>query len=113
MRPPSRLLRSPHSPRIFRFNSGALGIQTNVSGEKAHMQRRRFLEFAGRLGAGLGIAGPLLGPQSLEALPNTDTAKRKSDQRTKGKKAPAPTALLDGEWLLATDPDNVGRKEQW
>ena len=77
------------------------------------MQRRRFLEFAGRLGAGLGIAGPLLGPQSLEALPNTDTAKRKSVQRTKGKKAPAPTALLDGEWLLATDPDNVGRKEQW
>lgn len=39
------------------------------------MQRRQFLELAGRVGTGLGVAGPLLGPEALAAFPVADKEK--------------------------------------
>lgn len=77
------------------------------------MQRRRFLEFAGRLGAGLGVAVPLFGAETLQALPGADT--RPAGKRTDkpAQKAPTLAFSLDGEWLIATDPRNVGREQNW
>src|SRR5437870_302981 len=79
------------------------------------MQRRRFLEFAGRLGAGLGIASPWLGPETLQAFPGTDTVNRHSDKRMNKGAGTAPTLVtsLDGDWLIATDPGNAGREQKW
>src|SRR6185369_7081882 len=70
------------------------------------MERRRFLEFAGRLGAGLGIAGPLLGPEALHALSGFASAARSN-------KSPNLAMSLDGNWLISTDPNNTGREEKW
>jgi hypothetical protein len=73
------------------------------------MQRRRFLEFAGRLGAGLGVAVPLLGARALRALPGSD----QPPAGKPGRKAPTLALPLDGEWSIATDPHNVGREQKW
>ncbi len=74
------------------------------------MQRRRFLELAGRVGTGLGIAVPLIGTEALGALPST----AKSDPHNKdGQKAPTLATSLDGEWQIAIDPDNTGRDQKW
>jgi len=77
------------------------------------MQRRKFLEFAGWLGAGMGIAGPLLGAEALRAIPSTG---QQSANNQSGKtEATAPTLAfsLDGEWSIVTDPRNLGRDEGW
>ena len=63
------------------------------------MHRRRFLQLAGRLGAGLGVATP-----RFDAL-----AQRK--KRAEGPQTLAVT--LDSGWLIATDPDNIGRQQAW
>ena len=72
------------------------------------MQRRKFLEFAGRLGAGLGVAVPLLGTEAI-ALPNAE----KQLAGKPGQKAPTLSFSLDGQWLIATDPGNIGRDQNW
>lgn len=82
------------------------------------MQRRRFLEVAGRLGAGLGIAGPLLGAETLGAetlqgLPGTGKQAAGKPTGKPGQKAPTLAFPLDGEWLIATDPSNIGREQSW
>ncbi|MGD0730846.1 MAG: sugar-binding domain-containing protein [Terracidiphilus sp.] len=71
------------------------------------MQRRGFLGFAGRMFAGLGVAGPLLGPEALRALPVEDLP------RPGGLKAQTLAFTLDGEWSILTDPGNVGRDQGW
>jgi len=76
------------------------------------MQRRQFLEIAGRVGTGLGIAGPLLGPEALAAFPVADL--QKSGPYSKdGQTAPTLASLLDGDWQVATDPGNAGRDQKW
>src|SRR6185295_18449878 len=76
------------------------------------MQRRQFLEMAGRVGTGLGIAGPLLGPEALAAFPVAD--RQKSGPYNKdGQTAPTLASLLDGDWQVATDPGNAGRDQKW
>jgi len=72
------------------------------------MQRRGFLGFAGRLCAGLGIAGPLLGPETLRALPVEDHRSLAG-----GLKAPTLAFSLDGEWSILTDEKNAGRDQNW
>jgi Glycosyl hydrolases family 2, sugar binding domain/Glycosyl hydrolases family 2/Glycosyl hydrolases family 2, TIM barrel domain len=68
------------------------------------MERRRFLKDAAQIGVGWGIAGTLSAEQTARAtLPEP----------------PPPTILgtpilsLDGQWSIATDPQNLGRAEQW
>jgi hypothetical protein len=73
------------------------------------MQRRRFLEFAGRLGAGLGVAVPLLGAETLQAIPGADKQVAGKQSAKAGTKAPTMAFSLDGQWLIATDPRNIGR----
>jgi hypothetical protein len=79
----------------------------------AHMQRRRFLEFAGRLGAGLGVAVPLLGAETLQALPGAEKQNAVKPSGKSGQKAPTLAFSLDGQWSIATDPHNVGREQNW
>ncbi len=77
------------------------------------MQRRGFLKFASRLGAGLGMASPLLGSEAL--FPGAAPINRDSDHLTdKGRQKASTLAMsLDGEWLIATDPGNAGREQKW
>ncbi len=77
------------------------------------MQRRRFLEVAGRIGAGLGIASPLLGTETLQPLSGTDKQSAHTQVGRTGQKAPTLAFSLDGEWSIATDPRNVGRDQGW
>ena len=76
------------------------------------MQHRRFLELAGRVGTGLGIAGPLLGPEALGAFP-PDKAKAEARSDKDGQRAPTLATSLDGGWLIATDPGDAGRDQKW
>ena len=77
------------------------------------MQRRRFLEFAGRLGAGLGIAGPLLGPRTLPAYVNPAKDHPNQSDPKDGREGTTLAMSLDGPWLIATDPANAGREQKW
>ena len=70
------------------------------------MQRRQFLEIAGRVGTGLGIAGPLLGPEAVAAFPLADQ-QRSGAHNKDGQAAPTLASLLDSDWLIATDPGSV------
>ena len=74
------------------------------------MQRRKFLENAGRASVGLGLTTGLCVPEAFAlAMDQNAPAKAAGSQGA----APALAASLDGEWRIATDPNNVGRKEQW
>ncbi|HEX4487846.1 MAG TPA: glycoside hydrolase family 2 TIM barrel-domain containing protein [Terriglobales bacterium] len=66
------------------------------------MERRKFLKVAGRAGAGIGIAGPILNAGNLFG-----EVKRSPEG------APTLAISLDGKWLLATDAENVGRGQKW
>lgn len=68
------------------------------------MQRRRFLKVAGHLGAGLGIAGPLLRPEALHGLPTDSKTPQKGSDLV---------LSLDGEWSISKDPENAGRAQKW
>ena len=72
------------------------------------MKRRQFLEAAGRLGAGFGIAGSLLTTESLAAVDQQSINKG-----SMGANAPTLAFSLDGQWSIATDPENVGREQSW
>ena len=65
------------------------------------MQRRRFLKGVAQLGTGVGIAGVTAGCAQATAKPQEGVA------------SGTPVIALDGEWSLATDPQNVGRTQQW
>jgi hypothetical protein len=68
------------------------------------MQRRGFLKIAGRLGAGIGVAGPLLGPLAGVAQADADTG---------GTQPRELIMALDEGWSIGIDPDNVGREQSW
>ena len=63
------------------------------------MQRRRFLQLAGRIGAFLGAATPRLHPLA---------------PTKKAAEGPGTLSVtLDRGWLITTDPNNVGRDQAW
>ena len=63
------------------------------------MDRRRFLQLAGRVGALFGVATPQLHPQV---------------QHKKTTQGPHTLAVtLDSGWLIATDPSDTGRDQAW
>ena len=76
------------------------------------MQRRRFLELAGRVGTGLGL-GPLLGTETLGAFPLEQAKASTSNKNKDTQTAPTLAFSLDGEWRIAIDPENAGREQKW
>ncbi len=72
------------------------------------MQRRGFLEFAARLGAGLGISTSYFGQDVLQALPVAG-----NHLGDGGLKAPTLVISLDGQWSILTDSKNAGREQNW
>jgi beta-galactosidase/beta-glucuronidase len=89
------------------------------------LNRRRFLTQAAQVGMGLGLGGPLVANESLSVGDQGAHSKQPSGahsrgQCTSGEKKPStsmgtPNTVvpLEGEWLLATDPQNVGRAQKW
>ena len=87
------------------------------------MKRRRFLKNAAQIGAGLGVAGSLSVDQVAAATlhgPSSASATAGFGQEGMLGQANVPAVIpgtpvlrLDGGWLIATDPENVGRAEQW
>jgi hypothetical protein len=69
------------------------------------MDRRQFLGNAGCLTAGLGIAVPLVG--ATAPVPLSATNPRGSKERF------GLVTNLEKGWSIATDPENIGRKENW
>jgi hypothetical protein len=72
------------------------------------MQRRGFLEFICRLGAGLGISSSCFPQDALQALPVAG-----HNPGGRGLRAPTLVFSLDGEWSILTDAKNVGREQSW
>ena len=63
------------------------------------MDRRGFMKDVTQAGIGLGVPGLVLGKDASTATsPNRQTGDA--------------VILLDGTWLLQTDPDNVGREQK-
>src|ERR687889_597255 len=74
------------------------------------MQRRRFLEYAGRLSAGLGFASPMLASETLSSY-NEAIADERTRVLTKERNL---AVVLDGEdWLVSIDSNNIGREQKW
>jgi len=71
------------------------------------VNRRKFLRLTGRAGAGLTLASSLLDKNTLYA--STTGKSYASD----GRGVPTLTMTLDTGWVIAIDPDNIGRKESW
>ncbi len=64
------------------------------------MDRRGFIRDVSQVGLGLGVPGLVFGGEVLKTA---------TDDRQPGDAV----TLLDGPWLLLTDPDNVGRTQRW
>ena len=64
------------------------------------MDRRGFMKDVTQAGIGLGVPGLVLG----KVAPSTTIADRQAGDTV---------ILLDGSWLLLTDPGNVGREQKW
>ena len=88
------------------------------------MKRRHFLKRAAQAGIGLGVSGSLStrGTTTPPALAvevgeeaRTLPPKDKSGRANSSEIAAAGTSTLslDGEWRIATDPQNLGREKQW
>ena len=79
------------------------------------MDRRQFLEAAGRTTVGMGIASPLVGTAPVDALAD-DTAVGGPPNKPSGfsvrNASGLATTISDG-WSIATDPDNAGRNQSW
>jgi Glycosyl hydrolases family 2, sugar binding domain/Glycosyl hydrolases family 2/Glycosyl hydrolases family 2, TIM barrel domain len=72
------------------------------------MPRRSFLQLAGRAGAGLGVATPL-----LEASTNASPQGRLRNQPLAALDPSRIAFTIDNGWSIATDPGNIGRQEAW
>ena len=78
------------------------------------MHRRRFLELAGRLGGSLGIASPLLAPANYQSFAQTQPAgEHPREPRANGQAAKTLVVPLDSGWVISTDPQNIGRTQEW
>ena len=69
------------------------------------MDRRRFLRDAGQYGVSAGVAGIVFAGTASQAL---------GEGKKNGNGALySPVISLDGGWSVATDPQNVGREQEW
>ncbi len=78
------------------------------------MRRRKFLQLATRAGAGIAVAGPVLGPALLQAQAMGQAAA--PPHRARGS-APTGDAVrllrLDQAWSISRDPSNLGKQQGW
>ena len=82
------------------------------------MDRRGFMKDVTQVGIGLGVPGLIV---DAEASPATAADRGAAGPQKPGEisrsnqdlYASKPVILLDGSWLLVTDPNNVGREEKW
>src|ERR1017187_7162656 len=84
------------------------------------MNRRRFLKDATQGGVGMGIGGSLLASQAHSGKKGETTDAPSGTSKLGGAArfeknlvVGTPVVSLDGEWLLVTDPQNIGRSEGW
>src|SRR5437868_13328543 len=70
---------------------------------RIEIDRRRFVTGAAQAGLGIALSGGVAGGR--EELPR---AKRPEAQWNSSS-----VVRLDGEWLLAPDPENIGRAQGW
>src|SRR6266568_6850999 len=86
------------------------------------MNRRKFLKNAAKVGAGLGMTESFLGgenasPAACEGQNNQVSGPAEKQKGpasfADGRLAVTSVVSLNGEWLLATDPQNLGRSKQW
>ena len=79
------------------------------------MKRREFLEVAGDPAPAWVVPGSLLAGETFAATPSPgpDGANDKNLGSGEQKAAPTLSFFLDGEWSIATDPQNVGRDQNW
>ena len=82
------------------------------------MNRRRFMKDVTQAGIGLGVPTLILdGSQStVSAAGREDPSVHPHHTKAApGQSLPSAgsVVLLDGDWLLATDPNNVGREQKW
>jgi hypothetical protein len=73
------------------------------------MDRRRFLRHVAQSGVSLGFAGSL----SLESQATVNPKNDQTATEEQPDSGTTPTLTLDGEWSIATDPENIGRSEKW
>ena len=71
------------------------------------MDRRKFLRNATQFGIGLGAATATSYPQTYPLPPYQQTAAGWTTQ------ADLPRKVLEGPWLIAIDPTNIGREAKW
>ena len=69
------------------------------------MDRRRFLRGVSQYGVSAGVAGCVFDGAAASALGQS--------KKTAGGTVYSPVISLDGEWSAATDPQNLGRGQQW
>jgi hypothetical protein len=67
------------------------------------MDRRRFFKDVGQYGVGAGVTGSLLNSAALVT----------GGKRLGNGELSCPVISLDGDWLVVTDPENVGRGQEW
>jgi len=75
------------------------------------IDRRKFLKQAAQVGTGVGVGGAVLGVTTIPAA--ADVLARGAARSSAASQAPNTATVLDGEWLIATDPKNVGRERHW
>jgi len=82
------------------------------------VDRRGFLKDVTEVGIGLGVTGSLLDKEAALAATSPEeeagqTHQKREAVRSHRSQAATPVVPLDGEWLMATDPQNVGRAQKW
>jgi hypothetical protein len=77
------------------------------------MDPRKFLKVVGWITAGIGIAAPLSGSAALNTMAD-DPVGQGLPNALSGlamKTASGLATILGQEWLVTTDPDNIGRSQ--
>ena len=82
------------------------------------MDRRGFMKDVTQVGIGLGVPGLILdaGASTATAADRRQPIRQQQGENSSSNKnlyAANPVTLLDGSWLLVTDPNNVGREQKW
>jgi hypothetical protein len=79
------------------------------------LDRRSFIREAVQVGKGIGLGGALLGVTTLPTVSDGESAlsEATSSRSSNSSSAPNRSLYLDGEWSIATDPNNFGRQQRW
>lgn len=85
-----------------------------MSSAEKSLDRRKFLGHAAVLGTAVGVGGALLGqPQATVADAPNSPGETCGPTSQHGLLNSSTSVSLDGEWFIATDPENSGRDQRW